>query len=182
MSERFGDSDEFDNSPDRLEEALLIALMTGTRFGETGSPVSQPTNVYRVEMEDGRGPFNTHRDDRPEIYDHLTKRERGWPGWLLTIPKFKSERMGVTEAMFYSVHGGAMYGCNSLASLNTWFPAPSRSWLAKLGGAKIVQYCVPKGEPLLDLDLAGECVFNPKTAIRVSEMPIDTEIKDEPLL
>lgn len=179
---QFGEDSSYDNSPERLMEAALASVILGRRFGEAGSPVSQPTNVYRVEMEDGRGPFNTHRDDRPAIYKHLTKQEPGWPGWLLTFPQFRQEQMGVTEAVFYHTHGGAAYGCESLASLNTWFPAPARSWLVSYG-AKIVQYCVPAGEPILSLkELAGEVVFNPVTAIKVATMPIDMEITDAPLI
>lgn len=161
-----------------LEEAAIYAALTGFRFGEKGEPVAHPTSVYRVEMEDGRGPFNTERDDRPEIFHTLVQPNEGWPGRLLKIPKFKTERMGVTEAMFYAVHGGAAYACESLAAINTWFPLPSRQYLATLGGAKIVQYCIPKGQPILKLDLAGECVFNPVTAHRVATLPIDTEIND----
>lgn len=178
QSQLFGIDPEYDNSPDRLVEAMFAALVTGRRFGEPGEPVIEATSVYRVEMADGRGPFNTHRDDRPQIYEYLTRPEPGWPGWLLTKPIFRQEQMGVTEAMFYELHGGAAYGCDSLASLNTWFPRPAREYLAGLGG-KIIEYRVPKGQPLLSLhELAGECVFNPHTAERVRELPITMEITD----
>lgn len=170
--------------PAELLVAALYANLHGRRFGEVGKPVPSDTTIYRVEMADGTGPFNKGEKANPEVWQKLVEnRERGWPGHLLTYPQFRTEQNGVSEIMFRHVHGAAAYATASLAALNTWFPPTARSYLASVPGAKIVQYTIPAGQPLLSWpDLAGEVVFNPLTARRERELPIDMEITDAPLI
>lgn len=145
------------------------------RQGETGEPLKEPLIAYRMEMPDGRGPFNskvTGREGNREIFMTLVQQNEGWPGWIfVTEPKAKCERMGVTENAFYKAHGNAAYGCNSIQSINTWFPRPSRELLCPLG-AKIVAYHLPVGSPVIELDVAGEIIFNPKDASKVEHLPL----------
>jgi hypothetical protein len=166
---------------DMAAEATLAAMTEAgrtIRHGEIGEPVPQPTDVYRVELgPNGYGPFNSGLPEQKEIYDTLVRPEPGWPGYLLQDPSFLNERMGVTERAFKKTHGDAWYGCACLASVNTWFPAPSRSYLASLG-AKIVHYQLPAGSYLLRMDSAGEVIFAKTQAKKVEELPIDIPIDE----
>jgi hypothetical protein len=174
---------------------MLVAILTGdedlareatiahrerigqpVRHGEVGEPLPAPADVYRVEMPDGRGPFIS-RGQRKVIYEELTKPVEGWPGYLLLDPRFQREQAGITEKAFNDAHGAARYGCACLASVNTWFPPPSRSYLASLG-AKIVHYQLPAGSYLLDLDAAGEVIFSVAQAKKVDELPVDIPITE----
>lgn len=145
------------------------------RQGETGVPLAEPLIAYRVEMPDGRGPFNsasTCRRMNHEVFMTLVQQNEGWPGWIfVTEPKAKCEKMGVTEDAFREAHGHAYYGCNSVKSINTWFPRPAREYLCPLG-AKIVAYHLPAGSPVIELDVAGEIIFNPKDASKVEHLPL----------
>ena len=173
----------FDYSQVDLDYIHFIALMkeltTGrpVRFGETGAPVTEPTDVFRIEMPTGRGPFNSDLPNRNTIYEELVKPVEGWPGYLLQDPAFLPEQMGITEVAFGKAHGDAHYGCESLVSINTWFPRPSRDYLAPLG-AKIVRYTIPTGGYLLRLDAAGEVVFNKYQCSRAEDYPVTLDIAE----
>lgn len=160
-----------------LDLLAALTLPAPTRVGDTGQPVATPTDVFRIEMPTGRGPFNSGLPEARTIYDTLVQPTEGWPGRLLLSPDFQGEQMGITEAAFKRAHGHACYGCSSLASVNTWFPAPARAYLEPFG-AKIIQYQLPVGAFLLKLDAAGEVVFAKPAAKRIAALPITTAITD----
>jgi hypothetical protein len=168
-----------DNFPELLD--LLSMLLAhddrDIRKGEKGEPLSAPTTVYRIEMPDGSGPFNwascPSESLRRAIYDTLTRPLPGWPGEMLrTNEAMHHEQMGVTETAFKEAYGHAAYACRDLASLATWFPRPSREYIATFGG-KVVAYHLPEGAPILPLyDSEGELVFSRPTAIKVEHHDI----------
>lgn len=138
-------------------------------FG-TGNPVKSPTTVYRVEMPNGNGPYNSGLPNSMEIYRFLCNYDQ--PFNCAYLANLNREACGVSDHRFYKAHGDASYCCDSMDSIYRWFPLAARKYLAKYG-AKIVQYRIPTGEPLAICG-NGECVFNKKTAKRICELPITT--------
>lgn len=151
---------------------LMAAIRGVDIYGEDGDPVTTPVDVFRIEMPDGHGPFNsTIWPDRIRAYEYLTRDEAGWPGHMMSIdPAVGREAMGISDAKFSWKHGHIAYGCDSLEHLLTWFPPPSREYLAKHGG-KIVRYTVPVGQQVLRMS-AGQICFVKHTAIKVEEKPL----------
>lgn len=175
FEEIYGSPMTFD---DQLEMMLFGMPVSRYRQGEIGEPVSAPTRVYRVELPNGNGPFNTGLPEHRIIYDDLVKNEKGWPGWLLyNCPAMRREQMGITERAFKETHGAAFYGCRDLRSVATWFPPPSRQYLAKYS-AEILCYELPAGSYLLQLDSEGEVVFNKFEAKVVERLPITAPIEE----
>lgn len=132
-------------------------------IGDEGQPAEQPTRLYRIEFPNGRGPFNSVREDAKVIYDRLAEPVPGFDCTRLA----KGEQCGLTEGRFYRAHGDACYACDSLDALHHWFPDAARRYLADLG-AKLIEYVVPTGAPLLPIH-NGEVVFDRRSAHRVAE-------------
>lgn len=166
-------------NPDAIAlQAILASIRAGhpIRYGETGHPVNQPTDVFRIELPNGNGPFNTDLPNNRSHYDHLTQPNPGWPGYILTVNRDAfHEQMGITEAEFGRVHGDACYGCDSLAAVNSWFPPPARDYLSSYG-AKIIRYQLAPGDYILPMDIAGEVIFNRQAAARLDELPVTIPI------
>lgn len=130
--------------------------------GDTGTPVTQITKVYRVEMPNGNGPYNSGLPNSEEIY------------W--TITRFgccrlaEHEQFNHTSGAFFEAHGDASYGCETLRAIHNWFPEPARRYLTQYD-CKIIVYELDIGQPLLKLE-HGEVVFNRKAARRVDTMEL----------
>lgn len=126
--------------------------------GQIGEPVTVPTYVYRIEMPNGMGPFNSGLGRPSEIYDAICN---GCLGKCDALAE--NEQMGVTEAAFRAAHGHADYGCDSIDAIHNWFPEPARKYLAKKWGAKLMKYEVAPGQYLMQVE-NGEIVFDMHSA------------------
>jgi hypothetical protein len=159
------DDDDF---ADMDAGSLMAMMVTGIEPLGKGSPVKEPTFVYRVEMPNGNGPFNSHMGDSHKIYDAICNPDKGWDCSRLA----KGEQMGVTEFEFRKAHGHADYGCASLEALQNWFPKPAREYLNKYS-AHCVVYRLEKGQHLLPTQ-NGEVIFDKHSATRVGVLDIIT--------
>lgn len=154
-----------------LLRALSIECDESIQRGNEGEPVEAPTPVYRVEMPSGRGPFNDEATEHEHrrIYETLAS----MCTTVLADPDHNHEQMGVTEAAFKAAHGHAAYGCDSMASLNRWFPRPAREFIKSLGG-KIVHYEVQPGDYIYRVG-QGEVVFSKPAARLIAHIDLVTE-------
>jgi len=110
-----------------------------------GQPVEKPVRVYRIELPNGNGPFNSDLPNAHEIYEEISKPEPGFD--CSHLARLNHEQMGVTEEEFQEAHGPAAYACEDLKALRKWFPDPARDYLAQYG-ARVVVYEVPAGAHL----------------------------------
>lgn len=133
-----------------------------------GTPVPAPTPVYRIEMANGRGPYNSGLPNAEEIYWTLAATKPGFDCTRLA----EGEQCGFTEARFYQAHGDASYGCSSREALCQWFPKPARDYLAAQG-AELVEYVLPKGAPLEPIH-NGEVLFDRAQAHCVAKAPLSS--------
>ena len=131
----------------------------------TGEVLDAPRGVFRVEMPNGKGPFNAFPDDRAagdKIYEVLAR----YGADRRAVEN--NERMGLTGTGFFREHGGAHYGFASLAAVADWFVEDARRYLRDRWGASLVEYEVPAGESVLEVG-HGEVIFNKSRAKRVAE-------------
>jgi hypothetical protein len=146
---------------------MLSFIHPDLQCGDKGHRVSKPTRVYRVEMPNGIGPFNYSK----EVYAVICS---GKPGFNCDhLADVNHEQMDVTSAAFRQAHGHAEYACDSIASLNRWFPLPARRYLKTLG-AKIAVYEVPKGGFLAVVG-SGEVIFSKCDSKPVDLLDVETE-------
>jgi hypothetical protein len=127
-----------------------------TKICGIGKRLDKPTTVYRIEMPNGKGPYNSGLPNSEEIYWTICKPEPGYD--CAKFATMTNEQCGVTEKAFYDAHGSAEYGCSSLKALTDWFGKPAREYL-KSFGAKVMVYEVQPNDYLLSLP-HGEVVFN----------------------
>lgn len=152
---------------DRLPYVIAMNSLGPKDFG-IGKPVSKAVTVYRVEMPNGNGPYNSGLPNARAIYEKLCAPNPGYDCAFLA--NVNREICGASDQSFYLRHGDASYCCDSLASLYRWFPLPARKYL-KEQGAKIRVYEIPVGEYLAKCG-NGECLFNKTTANLVDELSI----------
>lgn len=146
---------------------LLMMLATGIAPAGEGEPVEQPTRVFRVEMPNGYGPYNSGLDgDTGEIYRVICSKKPGYG--CANMARLNHEQMGITEDEFLQAHGKAHYGCDSIKSVENWFGNKAREYLRDEWGAKLIEYEIPEGEYLLTVG-HGEIIFNRDTSKRVCE-------------
>jgi hypothetical protein len=161
----------------KAEQDLLITFeefMTGRvwkRAGK-GKPIPAPTKVYRVEMPNGNGPYNSDLPNAREIYETICDTETPGMG-CARLAKANHEKMGVTEREFLDAHGEAFYGCDSLKSLRKWFRGAARKYLAGYG-ATIVVYELPEGSPVEKVG-RGEVIFARSLGRKVATLPVTLE-------
>jgi hypothetical protein len=147
---------------------LLLKMMGAKSFG-VGKPVEAPFSVFRVEMPNGNGPFDSELPNSHEIYEHIAVAKPGFD--CARFAGENHEHMAYSGNAFRAAHDGhANYGCDSLDAIKQWFPDKARKYLAGLG-AKIVQYEVPAGESIVR-EGHGEVVFNRHAAKVVGEQPL----------
>lgn len=129
-------------------------------FGDKGTPVPEPTRVYRVELPDGRGPFNSQWVDNSKIFRFYEGKGIGDRG----------EQMGVTERAFDEAHGDAAYGVADLEAARHWFPEPAREVISENEGY-LWEFEIPKGGYIMRL-AQGEVVFSRKEARRIRKLDL----------
>lgn len=133
----------------------------------TGEVTTEPMTLYRVEMPNGHGPYNSELPNAEEIYLRLCLPQPvGWD--CARFAREAHEQMGVTDLAFFKAHGNATYACVSEAAIQAWFPEPARRFMAGLG-AKLVEYDLPAGSHVLRTPAHGEIVFVKAEANKVEE-------------
>lgn len=161
-------------------EDLLISIMGDSipGVGDIGKPCTHPVKVYRVEMPNGRGPYNSGLGHGSEIYTRLAsnRRTHGQTCWDCThLAGENHEQMGITERAFRNAHGHASYGCDTLDALKNWFPEGARQYLRDEWSATVIEYEVQKGDYLLTVG-NGEVIFNRTTAKEITRLdPVTLE-------
>src|SRR4051812_41770415 len=117
------------NDVDDLIEQLFGGPPPFRDYGP-GRPVHEPTEVFRVELPNGRGPFNSGLPNAHEIYDRIGTEH---------LERDNGGQCGLSDHEFAEAHDGeAEYGCDSLESLALWFPKGCRAYLKRLG-ARVVR-------------------------------------------
>lgn len=129
--------------------------------GDTGTKTDAAMLVYRVEMPNGRGPYNSGLGAPDEIYDVICATKRGYD--CARNASLNGEQMGVTEQAFFEARGDAEYACESIEAIRDWFPTPARRYLAKRWNARLHIYEVPCGGYVLKPG-RGEVIFSRKDA------------------
>jgi hypothetical protein len=167
-----GDSDICIDGPcgERRMRAALNDLFCDRLEVGGGRPVKKPTSVFRIEMPNGRGPYNSGLPNGRDIYDHITQPKDGYD--CAYLAGTLHEQMGITEHQFRLEHGHAAYACDSLKSLGKWFHERARKYLNKLG-ASIVEYQIPVGG-YLEKTGHGEIIFNKHECKRIRKLNIVT--------
>lgn len=159
---------------------LLTDLMVESdpHHNDIGKPVESPLTIYRVEMPNGRGPYNSGLGKGQEIYDRLCSTHgHNWKGqqcWDCSeLAAENHEQMGITEKAFKEKHGHAAYGCTSLEAIGNWFPKGARQYLRDNWHAKIVVYALPKGKYAMFTG-HGEVVFSKPEARQTRTLDLVT--------
>lgn len=161
-----------------VEEAHYKAAMIKMLYGDEskwiedeGELLAAPRSVFRVEMPNGKGPFNPGRSFKAkygfygnEWYDFLHDQGADKPAGR------SGSRMGVTGAKFYAMNGAAHYGFDNPAGAQHWFNRPARKFLHRYGGA-LIEYEVQPGERVLETG-EHEVIFNKDRARRVGEFDL----------
>lgn len=131
------------------------------KMDDLGDTVSEPTTVFRVEMPNGKGPYNSGLDNGThEIYDFLDANGAVEPA------RRNNESMSMTGRAFHRAFGKAHYGLDSTAAVQHWFNWKVRHYLRDYG-AELVEYEVQPGQNILPVG-EGEVIFNKHLAKRVS--------------
>lgn len=138
------------------------------QHGDAGHPVDQPMRVFRVEMPDGLGPFNSLVPDGREVGLRICREEPGFN--CCALAHENHERMDITDHAFHKAHGHADYACDSLQGVKRWFKKPAREYLAK-HGARIVEYEIPVGGYVAVIG-NNEVIFNRFEGKKVAEHDI----------
>jgi hypothetical protein len=175
------DKVEFDDVIESVTEYL--DWLGSVNQADTGQPVAHPTLVYRVEMPNGRGPYNSGLDgDDHTIYDRICGasndgplyNERGERQWdCASLARENNEQMGITEAAFKEAHGHAAYACDSLQAIASWFPTGAREYLRDNWDARLLVYEVPVGGYLATVG-NGEVLFSRPAARVVDTLDLVT--------
>lgn len=166
-----GDGDDL-TIPDML--SLLLTGKPILRAGP-GAAVEEPTVLYRIEMPNGHGPYNSGLPNQEQIYEKICGGGPGWDCAKLAGPEFNNEQMGLTEDDFRTAHGDCFYACESLDAIGSWFPTPARVYLKTLG-AIVVAYEVPAGAPVAAVG-HGEVLFS--KAVSKLHARLDAETFEE---
>jgi hypothetical protein len=164
------EDDGFDLSG--LFEELLMDRFK--RCGK-GTPVKKPTTVFRIEMPNGRGPYNSGLPNEHEIYEMICG-DNGPDLDCVRLAKKNFEKCGITDRAFKDAHGrGTAYGCDSMKSLHEWFPIKAREYLHGFG-ARVIEYQLPVGAPLAKVG-HGEIIFDRLHSKRVREFDLVDETR-----
>lgn len=148
---------------DAMQLAIRAMGQIPRDFG-LGEPVKEPTKVYRVEMADGTGPYNSAVGIGVTI-------SAPFEGFDCNRPAVENnEKMGVSDRRFHREFGHANYGCESLADIDYWFGDKARQYIAAHGG-RIAVYEVQVGQHLVKAGL-GEVVFNRYSAKLIEYLPL----------
>lgn len=157
-----------------LYQKSIMEMIYGDKIvgvEEEGEALSAPRSVFRVEMPNGKGPFNPGESFRrkhgfygTEWYDYLHDQGADKPA------DKSGSRMGLTGAAFYVANGAAHYGFDNPQGVKHWFNLKAREFLAKYGG-KIVEYQVQPGERVLETG-EHEVIFNKDRARRTGEFDL----------
>lgn len=141
--------------------------------------LAAPVTVYRVEMPNGNGPYNSDLPAAEEIYARLCFGERGtrllgatcWNCADLAVAN--NETMDNAAADFHHRFGHANFACDSLDAIKAWFPEGARRYLRDEWGARLIVYTVPAGQHLRTL-ANGEVVFSKPDATRTGTLDLVT--------
>jgi hypothetical protein len=153
-----------------IDMRILADLLDDRPFAaanDPGKPVEQPTTVYRVEMPNGNGPYNSGLPNARDIYKAIANPFHPEMD-CVRLANQNHENINQTGSQFRAEHGHADYGCDSLDAVKAWFPIKAREFLAGLGGS-VVEYELAVGDPLLGVG-NGEVIFNRHTAKRVRSL------------
>jgi hypothetical protein len=141
----------------KLAAASMRHIIEGSVQHGPGKPVKEPVKVFRIEMPNGNGPYNSGLPNAKEIYERLCLPEP-YGFFCVRNAIMNCEDMNTSANAFRSTHGHAHYGCDSIKSLHDWFPEGAREYLADYD-ARTVEYEIPVGEYMLEMG-SGEIVFN----------------------
>jgi hypothetical protein len=136
---------------------------------DAGHSVAKPTNVYRIEMPNGYGPYNGCGDTQEENLKAYHELDRDG---CVRLAKLNHEQMDYTDEPFREAHGPCLYACDSLASLFDWFPLKARTFLNRYS-ARIVVYQVPAGGHIASVG-HGEVIIAKREARKVQTLDILT--------
>jgi hypothetical protein len=157
--------DAIKNDP-ALHKAAVDQMFLGSVMRGAGHPVSKPVRVFRLEMANGNGPYNSGLPNSHEIYEKICDCDPGF--FCVRNAILNREQCGVTDRAFHEAHGHSNYACDSLESLKDWFPDKAREYLAQFG-AKIVEYEIPVGEYMEKVG-CGEVIFNRHKCRKLREL------------
>jgi len=148
---------DFDNDDVSVLEQLISEMFSPVLGeGDIGQPVTRATSVFRIEMPNGHGPFNSGLGNEMEIYETLANLH------CADFARDTNEQCGRTEAAFHEAHGDAEYACKSMYWLKKWFNPASRQYLVQYN-AVLKEYSVLPGDCILEI-ANGEVVFSRKDA------------------
>lgn len=151
-----------------------FASMLGMAYRDygPGESVAARTKVYRVEMPNGHGPFNSGLRNAEAIYQHICS---GEPGFTCDrLERANGAQMGLSDHAFEEANGECEYGCETVRDVCLWFPRGSREYLDGLG-ARCVVYEVQPGDRIARCG-NGEVLFclhraKRTTELRLTELP-----------
>ena len=143
--------------------------------------LTAPVTVYRVEMPNGKGPYNSEMGPMGGKYIYarlcmgaLGTRALGEPCWDCSrLARENDETMDEVAADFHARFGHANFGCDSLGAIRAWFPDAPRRYLRDDWGARLIEYQVPAGQHLRTL-ANGEVVFSAPDAAKVGTLDLVT--------
>jgi hypothetical protein len=159
----------YNRDPD-LQDVMEKLFFEGTVEFDAGEPVKEPVMVYRLEMENGHGPYNSGLPNAREIYMQLSQPVPGFNCVKNAI--LNRENINTSFVEFYQTHGHVNFACDSLEAVTHWFPDKARKYLKQYGG-RIVEYQIPVGGYLLKVG-QGEVVFNRHESNRGREFDVVT--------
>jgi hypothetical protein len=149
----------------------MVTQMLGVKAGDKGKRISAPLTVYRVELPNGHGPYNSGRPDAEKIYEKLCGTSPKHPGFdCARLARMDHEKCGITDYAFSQAHGEADYGCLTLEAIGDWFSLEARRYLRTLS-AQLIEYEVPKGGYVSKLG-HGEVLFVRDKAKRVRALDV----------
>lgn len=143
---------------------LDMLFQPSVDFG-TGRKVTKAKRIFRIEMPNGHGPYNSELPNAHEIYETICKPVRGYD--CSKYARLTNEQCGVSDEAFARKHGMAAYACDSMESLKLWFGDKARAYLATFG-AKVIEYEIPAGQYIAKAS-NGEIIFNRNTSNRIKE-------------
>jgi hypothetical protein len=154
-----------------VEQIHRVCEMIGVTDAGPGKPVKAPLTVYRVEMPDGHGPYNSHLPNAKAIYDKLCGTSPKHPGFnCAQLARKNREQCGLSDHAFVQAHGEGDYGCLTIEAIEDWFPLGARRYLRTLS-AQLIEYEVPKGGYVAELG-SGEVLFVRSKAKRVRALDL----------
>lgn len=157
---------------EREELEASFMDMLGIRKLGIGKPISRPRTVFRIELPNGRGPYNTGRADQQETYKAICNGGKGFN--CAALARKNREQCGYTDRAFYRAHNGQMrYACDSLSAVKEWFAEPSRRYLREKLQAELAVYRLPVGTDVLEVG-NGEIIFDPRPAKKIASKDVVT--------